>query len=437
MSVVVRLRQCGRAALHARAAFAGGHIARRQCNTGGNSEDCNQLLKHLIMKIKATGPITVAEYMKEVLTNPIKGYYMHRDMLGEHGDFITSPEISQVFGELIGIWCISEWMSGGKSESLKIVELGPGKGSLMDDILRVFSQFQHLMKSCDISIHLVEVSPKLSEIQATRLMGNNVEMKDHENTSAYKKGTTKSGLQVFWYHDVQDVPTGYTFYLAHEFFDALPIHKLQKTSAGWNEILVDIDPEIPNRLRFVLGSSNSLLTKTFLQADETREHIELSPKAAVIIQKLASQINRFGGAALIADYGHSGDKTDTFRGFRAHQLYNVLENPGVVDLTADVDFSFLKRIVGNSVVSLGPIPQQEFLKNMGIDLRMKVLLENNKDVTTQQHLIQSYDVLMNPCKMGQRFKFFSLISHSRMERSSTSSTADIHPVAGFTQLQFN
>ncbi|KAG9471855.1 hypothetical protein GDO78_022504 [Eleutherodactylus coqui] len=325
------------------------------------------------MKIKATGPLTVAEYMKEVLTNPIKGYYMHHDMLGEHGDFITSPEISQVFGELIGVWCISEWMSGGKSKSLKLVELGPGKGSLMDDILRVFSQFQHLLNSCDISVHLVEVSPKLSEIQATKLTGSIIETKYDDDSSAYKNGVTKCGLPISWYHDVQDVPEGYTFFIAHEFFDALPIHKLQKTSDGWREMLIDIDPEIPHKLRFVLGSSNSILA-TLIQADEQRDHVELSPNAAVIIQKLASQINTFGGAALIADYGHSGDKTDTFRGFRAHRLHNVLVDPGTADLTADVDFSFLKSMIGNTVASLGPITQQDFLKNMGIDLRMKVFL---------------------------------------------------------------
>lgn len=362
---------------------------------------------------------------------------MHHDMLGEHGDFITSPEISQVFGELIGIWCISEWISGGKSKSLKLVELGPGKGSLMDDILRVFSQFQHLLNSCDISIHLVEVSPKLSEIQAIKLTGDNIPTQYDENTLAYKKGITKSGLHISWYHDVQDVPAGYTFFVAHEFFDALPIHKLQKTSEGWREMLIDVDPEIPHKLRFVLGSSNSLLTKTFIQADEKRNHIEFSPNAGVIIEKLASQINSLGGAALIADYGHSGDKTDTFRGFRAHQLHNVLIDPGTADLTADVDFSFLKRIVGNTVACLGPITQQEFLKNMGIDLRMKILLENNKDATTQQHLIQSYDFLMDPCKMGQRFNFFSMFPHSRMERINGSSKVDIHPVAGFTPLQLS
>ncbi|KAM3931208.1 protein arginine methyltransferase NDUFAF7, mitochondrial [Leptodactylus fuscus] len=400
MSALVTLQRCGRRVLHARAAFDASRLGRYRSNQPGDSKDDNQLLKHLVMKIKATGPITVAEYMKEVLTNPIKGYYMHHDMLGEHGDFVTSPEISQVFGELIGIWCISEWMSGGKSKSLKLVELGPGKGSLMDDILRVFSQFQHLLNSCDISIHLVEVSPKLSEIQAMKLTGNNIETKYDEDTSAYKKGITKSGFKIYWYSDINDVPAGYTFFIAHEFFDALPIHKLQKTSDRWREMLIDVDPDIPHKLRFVLGSSTSPLAQTFIQADEKRDHIEVSPQSAVIIQKLARQINHCGGAALIADYGHSGDKTDTFRGFRAHQLHNVLIDPGTADLTADVDFGFLKRIVGNDVATLGPITQQEFLKNMGIDLRMKVLLDNNKDESTQQHLLQSYDFLMNPSKMG-------------------------------------
>ncbi|XP_075059450.1 protein arginine methyltransferase NDUFAF7, mitochondrial isoform X3 [Mixophyes fleayi] len=363
---------------------------------------------------------------------------MHHDMLGEHGDFITSPEISQIFGELLGIWCISEWLSGGKSKSLNLVELGPGRGTLMDDILRVFSQFQHLLNTCNISIHLVEVSSKLSEIQALKLTGKSIETKYDETSSVFKKGITKSGLPVNWYYDIRDVPPGYTFYIAHEFFDALPIHKLQKTPDGWREILVDIDPEYPHKLRFVLGSSSSLVAKAFIQADEKRDHVEVSPSAAVIIQKLARQIRSYGGAALIADYGHSGGKTDTFRGFKAHQLHDVLIAPGSADLTADVDFSFLKRIIGNTVASLGPITQHEFLKNMGIDLRLKVLLEKNKDAATQQHLIQSYNVLMNSDKMGERFKFFSIFPDGRLKISNSECASVQHqPVAGFTPLQLS
>ncbi|XP_040206626.1 protein arginine methyltransferase NDUFAF7, mitochondrial isoform X2 [Rana temporaria] len=385
------------------------------------------------MKIKATGPITVAEYMREVLTNPFKGYYMHHDMLGEHGDFVTSPEISQIFGELIGIWCISEWISGGKSKSLNLVELGPGRGSLMGDILRVFNQFQYLLNTCDISIHLVEVSPKLSEIQALNLTEKSTEAKHEDTSSCYKTGITKTGLPINWYYHIQDVPSGYTFYIAHEFFDALPIHKLQKMQDEWREILIDVDPDIPQKLRFVLGSSCSLIAKTFVQADEKRNHVEVCPEAAIIIQKLANQLTKYGGAALIADYGHSGDKEDTFRGFRSHQLHNVLLNPGTADLTADVDFNFLKTMAGNTVSFFGPITQHEFLKNMGINLRLKVLMENAKDDTMQKHLMQSYDVLMNPDKMGKRFQFFSIFPPGRLEQTSKNK----YPLAGFTELEMS
>ncbi|KAM5164903.1 protein arginine methyltransferase NDUFAF7, mitochondrial isoform 2-T2 [Mantella aurantiaca] len=385
------------------------------------------------MKIKATGPITIAEYMREVLTNPLKGYYMHHDMLGEHGDFITSPEISQIFGELIGIWCVSEWISGGKSKSLNLVELGPGRSSLMGDILRVFSQFQNLLNTCNVSIHLVEVSPKLSEIQARNLLGKRTEAKHEDKSSCYKTGITETGLPVNWYYHIQDVPSGYTFYIAHEFFDALPIHKLQKIQDEWREILIDVHPEFPQKLRFVLGSSCSLIAKTFVKDDEKRNHVEVCPEAAIIIQKLASQLKKYGGAALVADYGHSGDKEDTFRGFRSHQLHHVLLDPGTADLTADVDFNFLKRMTGDTVSFLGPITQHEFLRNMGIDVRLKVLMENAKDASTQQHLIQSYDILMNPDKMGKRFNFFSLFPHSRLKQTSIVK----YPIAGFTGLEIS
>lgn len=433
MNGYVRFKRFGRTVTHARSVFAARNVGRYQSSKTENSQDGNPLLKYLTMKIKATGPITVAEYMREVLTNPLKGYYMHHDMLGEHGDFVTSPELSQIFGELIGIWCVSEWISGGKSKSLNLVELGPGRGSLMGDILRVFNQFQYLLNTCDISIHLVEVSPKLSEIQALNLTKKSTEPKDEDTSSCYKIGITKTGLPINWYYHIQDVPSGYTFYIAHEFFDALPIHKLQKIQDEWREILIDVDPEIPQKLRFVLGSSCSLIAKTFVQADEKRNHVEVCPEAAIIIQKLANQLKKYGGAALIADYGHSGDKEDTFRGFRSHQLHNVLLDPGTADLTADVDFNFLKMMTGNSVSSFGPITQHEFLRNMGINLRLKVLMENAKDDTMQTHLMQSYDVLMNPDKMGKRFKFFSIFPCDRLEQTSKNK----YPLAGFTELEMS
>ncbi|XP_060100076.1 protein arginine methyltransferase NDUFAF7, mitochondrial isoform X2 [Heteronotia binoei] len=413
---------------------------RCQCFSSENKVEENSavtpMLKHLIMKIKSTGPITVAEYMREVLTNPLKGYYMHHDMLGEKGDFVTSPEISQMFGELIGVWFVSEWMASGKPKKFQLVELGPGKGSLTHDILRVFNHLDSLLSKCDISIHLVEVSPKLSEIQALTLTEKKAELMN--SSPAYMQGVAKTGLPIFWYQDLSDVPAGNSFYLAHEFLDALPIHKFQKTEKGWRELLVDIDPEAPDKLRFVLAPSATAASEVFIHR-ESRDHVEVCPDAGAIIQKLAQNVEKNGGAALIVDYGHNGTKTDTFRGFCGHKLHDVLTAPGTADLTADVDFSYLQRMAQEKVATLGPIKQQDFLKNMGIDVRLQVLLHNVKDAVTHRQLLQSYEMLMELDKMGGRFNFFALLPHYRLVASDKlkkphHSTSLSIPVAGFSEL---
>ncbi|XP_004410045.1 PREDICTED: NADH dehydrogenase [ubiquinone] complex I, assembly factor 7 isoform X3 [Odobenus rosmarus divergens] len=297
------------------------------------------MLRHLIYKIKATGPITVAEYMKEVLTNPAK---------------------------LLGIWFISEWMATGKNAAFQLVELGPGRGTLAGDILRVFSQLGSVLKNCDISIHLVE-----------------------------------------------------------------------KTPQGWREVFIDIDPQVSDKLRFVLAPCVTP-AEVFIQRDEMRDHVEVCPEAGIIIQELSQRIALTGGAALIADYGHDGTKTDTFRGFCGHKLHDVLTAPGTADLTADVDFSYLRRMSEGQVASLGPIKQQMFLKNMGIDVRLKVLLDKS-DEPARQQLLQGYDMLMNPKKMGERFNFFALLPHQRLHGRShpmnaCQSKPSVSPVAGFGEL---
>uniref|UniRef100_A0A7N4NWM4 Protein arginine methyltransferase NDUFAF7 n=1 Tax=Sarcophilus harrisii TaxID=9305 RepID=A0A7N4NWM4_SARHA len=311
-----------------------------KCFSSGKKSTENKtvtpMLRHLTYKIKATGPITVAEYMKEVLTNPAK---------------------------LLGIWYISEWIATGKSSTFQLVELGPGRGTLTGDILRVFSQLGSVLKNCDISIHLVE-----------------------------------------------------------------------KTPQGWREMFIDIDPQDSDKLRFVLAP-NSTPAETFIQSKETRDHVEVCPDAGVIIQLLSERIEENGGAALIADYGHDGTKMDTFRGFCGHKLHDVLIAPGTADLTADVDFSYLRRMTQGRVASVGPIQQQQFLKNMGIDVRLKVLLDNSSDTATQQQLIQGYDMLMNPKKMGERFNFFALLPHQRLSSGNTYQSKSLpSPVAGFGEL---
>lgn len=363
-------------------------------------------------------------------------------MLGADGDFITSPEISQIFGELLGIWCLSEWIAAGKPSQFQMVEFGPGRGSLANDVLRVFSQLKPALGDAAVSIHLVEVSPRLSQVQAQCLTGDQSQVAASEEEPVYRHGTTSTGLPISWYRRLDDVPRGFSIYLAHEFFDALPIHKFQRTEKGWREVMVDIEPEEPDKLRFVIVPSPTLASSTLIQADEKRRHVEVCPEGGVVIQRLANRIQEDGGAALIADYGHDGNKTDTFRGFRGHQLHDVLASPGSADLTADVDFSYLRRMAGASVACVGPVSQRNFLKNMGIDTRLQVLLRNCADPGVRAQLIQGYDMLTNPRKMGDRFQFFSLLNHNRLTRPEQPDVEKKKPpaplpVAGFSELSFS
>ncbi|XP_050406511.2 protein arginine methyltransferase NDUFAF7, mitochondrial [Patella vulgata] len=377
----------------------------------------NHLLRHLESRIKASGPLTVAEYMKEVLTNPVSGYYMNRDVFGAKGDFITSPEISQMFGELIGIWCVNEWIQGGSEGELQVVELGPGRGTLADDMCRVFSRFSQLKSK--VSLHLVEVSPTLSGIQAAKISGekNQDEVKlELSGTPHYYTTKSKYGQPVFWYQSLLDVPKAKMCYIAHEFFDALPIHKFQKTEKGWQEILVDLahGRNADNKLCFVLAGGKTA-GLSFLQPDsnDKRDHIEVCPEAGVIVQDLSLRVKEYGGGILIGDYGHDGDKTDTFRGFKNHELHDVLVEPGTADITADVDFSYLKRMVQPvGVITHGPKEQGKFLHNMGIGIRLQALLQN-ANAGEWKDMLSGYDMLVNPKKMGERFKFLGITSDDK------------------------
>ncbi|XP_037837493.1 protein arginine methyltransferase NDUFAF7, mitochondrial isoform X2 [Kryptolebias marmoratus] len=387
------------------------------CTSSSDRKPRPSLLKHLSSKIQATGPISVAEYMKEVLTNPVM---------------------------LLGVWILSEWMGAGRPRRLQLVELGPGKGSLAADILRVFSQLQSVVGGASVSLHLVEVSPALSQVQAQNLTGTCSQEAESEDDLVYRRGETATGLPVFWYRRLEDVPADFSIFVAHEFFDALPIHKFQRTENGWREVLVDIHPDDPEKLRFAVAPAPTLASSTLIQANERRVHVEVCAEGGVIVQQLARRIVEDGGAALIADYGHDGTKTDTFRSFKGHQLHDVLSSPGSADLTADVDFSFLRRMAGEGVSCLGPVTQRMFLKNMGIDARMQVLLRNCSNPSIRKQLTSSYDMLTNPAKMGERFHFFGLLHPSRLAlpeipeglKLKKKSSAPL-PVAGFTELCFS
>ncbi|XP_072945581.1 protein arginine methyltransferase NDUFAF7 homolog, mitochondrial [Epargyreus clarus] len=369
-------------------------------------------------KVRLNGPITVAEYMHIVITNPTEGYYMKKDVIGETGDFITSPEISQLFGELLAIWFFAETQKMGAGKPLQIVELGPGKGTLIIDFLRVLNRLNY--KSKDLTIHLVEISSAMQKLQATRLC---VSHKDCDIELPYNyEGETVSGIKIYWYNDLKKVPNNFSWYIAHEFFDVLPIHKFEKTENGWRELLIDLDGNEKLYYRISANETQSVkvLVRPPLDAGD-RTELEISPRSLGIARQLAQRVDEYGGLALIADYGHEGEKGDTFRAFHKHKVVNPLENPGSADLTADVDFSQLRvaasKAPGNEnfALVLGPVKQMEFLERLQAEIRLQVLIDNAKTEEDKEKLKAAYEMLVHPNKMGERFKFMAFYPSSMAE----------------------
>lgn len=336
----------------------------------------SQFIEAMKTHIKALGPMNVADYMRRVLTNPAAGYYMHQDVFGSKGDYITSPEINQIFGELISLWCLMEWRKVGEPTPVQLIELGPGRGSMIQDILRVLTRFDI---HSGMSVHLVEVSPHLANAQAGRLCYKQSAPPDGTQ-KFYLQGETVSGIPIYWYARLEDVPLQFSLILAHEFFDALPIHKLQKMDGAWKEILIDANDsgaEGGDQFRYVVCQNEtpmSKLAKQLIAQDETRDHVEYSTEQEAVSRNIAERLESHGGIALIMDYGHEGEKGDTFRSFKRHQLHSPLKDPGTADLTADVDFAQLKRhfSVDDKCVSYGPVTQRQFIQEMGGDTRLQV-----------------------------------------------------------------
>ncbi|XP_050302688.1 protein arginine methyltransferase NDUFAF7, mitochondrial [Anthonomus grandis grandis] len=391
-------------------------------------KDDNFLAKHLFNKIKTTGPITVAEYMKEVLQNPMKGYYMTKDMFGESGDFVTSPEISQIFGEMLAVWFLNEWHKIGSPRPLQLVELGPGRGTLSSDILKVFSHFKALHNT---SLHLVETSPVLSDVQSKTLCTHS-SMAPNLKSSYYREGVTRQGIPVYWYKQLKDVPDSFTLLLAHEFFDAMPIHKFHKTYAGYKEVLIDLEQTQSSKddyhFRYVLARNDTPMLKVLLKSTETRQHVEISPDSMLIYEEICNRIVSNGGIALICDYGHDGTGTDTFRAFKKHKQVDPLAQPGSADLTADVDFSVIKEIASKNkdVMYQGPVTQKKFLHKIGIEYRVGALMKNMTDKKQIENLQECYNFLTDESKMGERFKFCTLMP------TSLKKIIDKYPIVGFS-----
>ena len=306
-----------------------------------------QLVDELRLLIASDGPISIERFMQLCLQHPICGYYTTREAIGRDGDFITAPEIHQVFGELLGLWAAQVWLSGGAPGVVRLVELGPGRGTLMADALRATRIVPGFHDA--IRVDLVETSPRLQAAQRERLAG--------------------ATGHLAWHRTIDEVPDGPAIILANEFFDALPVRHYVRDAAGWHERLVGLDAAG----RLVFGAACETIEIGTPAAPG--QVLEVNHAAMAMMGSLAGRIARQGGAFLVCDYGHPRSSLgETLQAVRGHRYANVLDAPGETDLTTHVDFAALARVATSAgAVAYGPVAQGGFLQRLGIEARAAVL----------------------------------------------------------------
>lgn len=363
------------------------------------SENLTDVLKR---SIQSLGPMSLRQFIKQALTHPLFGYYSTKtNVFGKYGDFITSPELSPIFGEVIGIWCHSTFEALGFPKELNLVEFGPGKGTLIHQVLKIAKYRPDFFKA--IRIHLIEDSSKLRMAQYEKLFGvqPSEEVKSGLSRTVYES-VTPEGVSVSWHKFLETVPQGPVLVLAHEFFDALPVYQLEYRENGWKEVVVVWDRE---KETFQLALQRTVSAGVFTNsraADEAPDleskpplvkildiptdpkvghRVEFCPDGLGIAQEISDRIAKSGGAALVIDYGNDHPVGNSLRGIANHQFVDFLKNPGECDITSDVDFSSYRRAFGflDDSVAIAPLfTQSEFLRKMGIDLRAEALLEKEE-----------------------------------------------------------
>lgn len=347
-----------------------------------------ELAALIARRIRATGPLTIAEFMSEALQHPQHGYYATRDPLGAAGDFVTAPEVSQVFGELIGLWCADVWARMGEPDPVLLVELGPGRGTLMADAVRALAVAPDFRRA--LRLHLVETSRALRALQAKTL----------------------AAAEPTWHDRLDQVPKGPALIIANEFLDALPIRQFERRGGGWHERRVGLVPD-DQTLAFVLDSAPSasaVLIPRSLEPAPEGSVAEVCPAALGLAADLARRLMADGGAALFVDYGHLATACgDTLQAVRRHRYHPVLDSPGDADLTAHVDFqAFAAAAQSAGARVCGPVTQGDFLRSLGIEVRARQLL-TNASPATRATIESGVRRLIDRAEMGTLFKVLAVL----------------------------
>jgi len=352
----------------------------------------NALASKIAGLIRATGPLPVGDYMALCLFDPDHGYYTTRQPFGRDGDFITAPEVSQMFGELIGAWLTAAWRDLGDPRGTILAEIGPGRGTLMKDILRTAAQISPDLLN-NATVHLIEASPRLAEIQ--------------------KQTLESAGVAVTWHRAISELPAGPLLIVGNELFDAIPARQYILTAQGWRERCVGLGED--DKLIFVTGSGSidtALLPPESANA-QPGAIFEASPARASLMQHIAERIAEQSGAALFIDYGHlEAGLGDTLQAVLNHKYDDPLANPGRADLTTHVDFAALSDAVHAAGLIAHLTTQGDFLLRMGL-LERAGSLGSSTGPAIRERLGEAVERLAGPDKMGNLFKVLAFSSSSK------------------------
>ncbi|MER9966047.1 class I SAM-dependent methyltransferase [Mesorhizobium sp. M0060] len=338
--------------------------------------------------IGAVGPIPVSEYMALCLFDPQDGYYTTREPFGAAGDFVTAPEISQMFGELIAVWLYQAWLAVGRPMPVAIAEIGPGRGTLMRDMQRTLSRLDPAL-TASASFAMIETSPRLAEIQKRTLAG--------------------TAATVAWHETIDTLPRTPLLIVGNELFDAVPIRQFVRAGAGWRERMIGLDDA--NGLRFFAGagSVDPMLLPDDAENAPQGAIVEMAPARAALMTAIAERLAGFGGAGLFLDYGYLQPGIgDTLQALRKHDHEDVLANPGEADLTAHVDFAALAATVRAHGLDAHLSTQGEFLLKMGL-LERAGRLGANADEAAREKVAADVERLAGPQSMGELFKVLAIL----------------------------
>jgi NADH dehydrogenase [ubiquinone] 1 alpha subcomplex assembly factor 7 len=338
-----------------------------------------ELGRLIARRIALTGPISLADFMAEALGHPRLGYYRHALPVGAGGDFTTAPEISQMFGELLGAWLAERWLAMGRPSGVRLVELGPGRGTLMADALRATRGIPGFHAAVDL--HLVEINEQLRALQNQAL-------------AAFKPS---------WHARFDDVPDSPLLLVANEFFDALPVRQFEKTARGWTERMVGLgDDGVTLRLALAPGVTPYAAA---LPDAPVGAQAEICEAGLALAGAIGERLKRFAGWALIVDYGHDGALGASLQAVRSHRGADILDRPGETDLSAHVDFAALARATGRP--TFGPVGQGDFLQRLGIAERARALKARASEAQ-RAAIDAAFARLIAPDQMGTLFRVLAV-----------------------------